>query len=104
MKKDKIKLHDIFLRLQTQMIEKLTTNKEIIQHPTAQGDGTELCWLEMLQKYLPQRYKAKKAFVLDSMGNISEQIDIVIFDRQYSFALSYDLLHRSIDHLYYNFF
>jgi hypothetical protein len=45
----------------------------------------------MLNTYLPKRYQAAKAFVLDADGNLSEQIDIVIFDRQYSpFLFSQD--------------
>jgi hypothetical protein len=36
------------------------------------------------QQALAKRYQAEKAFVLDANGNISDQIDIVIFDRQYS--------------------
>jgi hypothetical protein len=38
----------------------------------------------MLNAYLPKRYQVDKAFVLDADGRLSEQIDIVIFDRQYS--------------------
>lgn len=34
--------------------------------------------------YLPQRYKAATAHVVDSDGKFSDQIDLVIFDRQYS--------------------
>lgn len=37
-----------------------------------------------MQDYLPQRYRAEKAHVVDSNGEFSEQIDIVIFDRQYT--------------------
>lgn len=50
----------------------------------AKGDASERVWLELLQTYLPQRYQADKAFVVDSKGIFSEQIDVVIFDRQYS--------------------
>ena len=38
----------------------------------------------MLQNYLPQRYQAATAHVVDSQGQFSDQIDVVIFDRQYS--------------------
>jgi hypothetical protein len=79
----KVELNTLFLRLQEQMIAKLTTNRTIM-HPGTKGDATELCWLEMLNTYLPKRYQAAKAFVLDADGNLSDQIDIVIFDRQYS--------------------
>jgi hypothetical protein len=38
----------------------------------------------MLNKLLPSRYRVTKAFVVDALGHISEQIDLVIHDRQYS--------------------
>jgi len=38
----------------------------------------------MLDEYLPKRYSATKATVVDSLGHFSDQIDVVIFDRQYS--------------------
>jgi hypothetical protein len=80
----KIDLHKVFLGLQEQMITTLAANREIIQHPTAKGTATELHWLTMLRNYLPSRYATDSAFVLDCEGQISEQIDVVIYDRQYS--------------------
>ena len=45
----------------------------------------------MLDTYLPKRYQAAKAHVVDSLGNFSQQIDVVIFDRQYSpFIFTYE--------------
>jgi len=38
----------------------------------------------VLGNYLPDRYRADKAFVLDSRGEISNEIDVVIYDKQYS--------------------
>ncbi len=58
--------------------------RKSFQHPGTKGDATESVWLELLQKYLPMRYQAAKAHVIDSENHCSEQIDIVIFDRQYS--------------------
>ena len=44
-----------------------------------------------MQTYLPQRYQAETAHVVDSKGVFSEQIDVVIFDRQYSpFIFQYE--------------
>lgn len=84
-----VELREIFLGLQRGMTSKLRANQKTITHPGTQGDATELCWLEMLKQYLPKRYQAEKAIVLDSKGQISDQIDIVIFDRQYSPFLLY---------------
>jgi hypothetical protein len=58
--------------------------RKSLAHPGTKGDGSENVWLELLQKYLPQRYQAAKAHVVDSKGVFSEQIDVVVFDRQYS--------------------
>lgn len=45
----------------------------------------------MLDTYLPKRYQAAKAHVVDSLGNFSQQIDVVVFDRQYSpFIFTYE--------------
>ena len=48
------------------------------------GDASEGVWLDLLHRYLPKRYQAAKAHVVDSAGTFSEQIDVVVFDRQYS--------------------
>lgn len=63
---------------------KLSTARTSLGHPGTKGDASEGVWLELLQTYLPQRYKAEKAHVVDSEGAFSHQIDVVIFDRQYS--------------------
>lgn len=64
--------------------QQLGTARKCMGHPGTKGDASEKVWLEMLQTYLPKRYVAKKAHVVDSHGVFSEQIDVVIFDRQYS--------------------
>ena len=37
-----------------------------------------------LDKYLPRRYQAATAHIVDSFGKFSQQVDVVVFDRQYS--------------------
>ena len=64
--------------------KRLETVRKSFGHPGAKGDASERVWLELLQTYLPQRYQAETAHVVDSQGRFSEQIDIVVFDRQYS--------------------
>lgn len=65
------------------MQAELRAVRTVQDHPTALGDGTELHWLEMLQRRLPARYRAERAFVIDADGNRSQQIDVVIHDRQF---------------------
>jgi hypothetical protein len=64
--------------------QRLETVRKSFGHPGTKGDASEKVWLELLQTYLPQRYQADTAHVVDSQGEFSEQIDVVVFDRQYS--------------------
>jgi len=70
--------------------QKLSTVRRAMGHPGTKGDASEGVWLELLQTYLPTRYRAATAHVVDSTGSFSDQIDVVVFDRQYSpFIFSY---------------
>lgn len=53
-------------------------------HPTDKGDASEQVWIDVLTQYLPRRYEARKGFVVDSQGVFSQQIDVIVHDRQYS--------------------
>lgn len=64
--------------------QKLETVRTSFGHPGTKGDASETVWLELFQTYLPQRYQAASAHIVDSEGAFSEQIDVVVFDRQYS--------------------
>jgi hypothetical protein len=64
--------------------QRLATARKSFAHATTKGDASEGVWLELLTTYLPQRYQAATAHTVDSKGQFSDQIDIVVFDRQYS--------------------
>ena len=71
--------------------QRLETVRKSFDHPGTKGDASEKVWLELLQTYLPQRYQAASVHVVDSLGMFSEQIDVVVFDRQYSpFIFNYE--------------
>lgn len=63
---------------------KLATARKAFGHPGTKGDASEGVWLELLNIYLPKRYQAIKGHIVDSKGRFSDQIDVLIFDRQYS--------------------
>lgn len=77
--------------LHSDIQHRLSTVRRAINHPGTKGDASENIWISVLQKYLPQRYQAEKAHVVDSKGVFSQQIDVVVFDRQYSpFIFKYE--------------
>lgn len=80
----KIKIADLFNGLQNQMLAQLNTNREFIEHSVSKGDSLENTWIEWLKKYLPNRYCVDKAIVIDCQGNLSDQIDLVIYDQHYT--------------------
>lgn len=82
--KNNILISELFNSLQTQMVAQLNTNREFILHPGSKGDSLENVWIEWLRKYLPSRYCVDKAIVIDSSGDLSHQIDLVIYDQQYT--------------------
>lgn len=71
--------------------QKLAIARKAFAHPGTKGDASESVWLEMLQRYLPMRYQAMKGHVVDSKDGFSDQIDVLVFDRQYSpFIFQYE--------------
>lgn len=80
----KINIGELFQGLQNQMVAQLNTNREFIEHPGSKGDALENAWIEWLRKYLPNRYSVDKAIVIDHTGDMSQQIDIVIYDNWFT--------------------
>ena len=79
-----ISLVELYASLQAEMISKAEFSK-VLSHPTDQGDNTETSWITWFNKYLPNRYQTAKASIIDAQGHISDQIDAVIYDAQYSY-------------------
>ena len=78
------RLTEILDGLQARLEGELRGNRAAVTHPGARGEASEEDWLRVLNDHLPRRYQANRAFVIDSRGDCSEQIDVVISDRQYS--------------------
>lgn len=71
--------------------QQLSLVRKSFVHPGTKGDGTEKVWLDLFNQYLPKRYCASSAHIVDSLGKFSDQIDIVVYDRQYSpFVFNYN--------------
>lgn len=76
-------LRDRFLLLQQSLASALKLDQSI-HHGGEMGAAFEKGWRDMLATYLPKRYCVASAFVIDSQGQQSQQLDLVIHDRQYS--------------------
>jgi len=81
---NKINIQKLFTALDEEMRLKLSSKIDEIHHPTAKGNESELNWIGLLRAYLPERYSVDSGFVVDHEGNISGQIDIIIYDRHFT--------------------
>lgn len=77
-------LSQLMSSLHQDIEQRLEISRKTLGHPGAKGDASENVWISMLKEYLPSRYQVAKAHVVDSEGTFSEQMDVVVFDRQYT--------------------
>ena len=77
-------LSELYACTQEQMKANLQASRFAFDHAPTKGEATEANWIMWMRKYLPKRYCVDKAFVIDCDNHVSEQIDLVIYDQQYS--------------------
>lgn len=89
-------LRDAFAAEQQVLAVQLELSSKSITHDGVMGEVNERHFIEFLSKHLPKRYVADQGIVIDSNGSTSDQIDIVIFDHQYTPTLLDQHAHRFI--------
>ena len=82
-----IDLSQLYANMQQEMLQKLQTGSSAFLHPGTIGDTTEINWIQWFRNYLPKRYNVDKGIVIDSNGHQSQQIDLIIYDTQYSYLI-----------------
>lgn len=82
-----INLSELYTSMQKEMLQTLQTGASAFVHPGTKGDNTEENWINWFREYLPARYKIDKGIVIDSTGKQSDQIDLIIYDAQYSYLV-----------------
>lgn len=87
-------LIDIFKSIQSRFLAELDSHPLTQTHDGDLGEATEESWMELLRRYLPKRYAVDSAKIVDCNGTVSDQIDIVIYDPQYTPALYGDKKQR----------
>ena len=80
-------LDKLYSDMQAEMLQTLCTGAAPFAHPGTKGDNTEANWINWFKRYLPSRYAVDKAIIMDSNGKGSKQIDVVIYDTQYSYLV-----------------
>jgi len=73
-----------FNALQKRLAITLETSRSVLEHPVSKGDSTESAWLELLRNHLPTRYSVGRGIIVDSNGDKSDVIDLIIYDRHFT--------------------
>lgn len=74
-------IKSLFNTKQTILESKLSV---LLEHPVTKGEHCESAWIDFFRSFLPNKYAIDKGFVFDSKGNVSDQIDIIIYDALYA--------------------
>lgn len=78
-KKRKI-LKDIFENLEKALYNDMSVK---IQHNVSDGKYREYLVTKLLEKIIPSKYNITNGFIIDSDNNISKEMDVIIYDRNY---------------------
>ncbi len=81
---DKVDIKALFYDFQRSMEVELNINRDHVPHEGEKGSACETRWIDWLNEHLPNRYAVGKAFVVDCDGNRSKQLDLVVYDCQYT--------------------
>lgn len=79
-----MKLRELLLAQQAELVAGLDAVRGVVEHPTDLGTITEIDWCGAFRKFLPTRYSVNKATIVDSNGEASDAIDLVVYDEIHS--------------------
>ena len=89
-------LQQAFAMQQQVLATQLRMSGASITHNGKMGEVNESYFIEIIRQYLPKRYSVDTGIVIDSNGKTSDQIDVIIYDHQYSPTLLDQQGHRFI--------
>lgn len=78
------RLRNLFSSLHDITIQNLKVARGSFEHPPTTGDAAQNVWVKLFNEYLPKRYRAASGQLIDCVGKLSDQIDVIIFDIQYT--------------------
>lgn len=77
-------LRGLLLAQQAELLASLDAARGVVKHPTDLGTITEIDWCKAFRNFLPSRYAVNKATIIDSNGETSDAIDLVVYDEMQS--------------------
>lgn len=77
-------LDELFNSVSKRLKIEFEEQAKILGHPGEVGTGRENVLKSILTKYIPKRYFVDSGFVIDALGNKSKQMDIIIYEANYT--------------------
>ena len=57
----------------------------VVKHGTTLGSSREYIWKSLFERIVPKKFNIDRSvFIIDSYGNISKEVDLAIYDEQYT--------------------
>lgn len=76
-------LYENYLNIEKSIVKQLLL--EVSSHRLTQGSYRENVWREMFEQIIPKKFCIDQGvFIIDSHGKISKEVDLAIFDEQYT--------------------
>lgn len=71
-----------YKNMEKEIVEQLNYK---IDHGTTSGSNREYVWKNLFERIIPKKFNIDRSvFIMDSVGNISKEVDLVIYDEQYT--------------------
>lgn len=77
----RVDIGELFRSLEERLAVRLDRARGLITHGGAKGSASETSWIGAIAGFLPPRYLAAKGFVINADEYCSDEIDIIVFDR-----------------------
>ena len=77
-------LHRAFVNKQAALEASFLAIRHVTSHPGTKGDQLEADWVGLIRDFLPGRYEVGPIFAVDHIGDMSEQVDVAVYDKHYS--------------------
>ncbi len=85
------KIHKNYNYLNEMMVSEMEITSK---HDVLTGDYREQLWIELFRSIIPKKFSiAQGVIIIDSYGNVSKEIDIAVYDEQYTpYVFQYNTL------------
>ena len=81
-----------YLKMERESVTQLNYN--VSNHQSTAGSYREEIWADFFRRIVPQKFNiARSVFIIDSKENVSKEVDIAIYDEQYTpYIFNYGLI------------